>query len=100
MHRLMSNPLSAALVAWALIAGVARGQSVTPPVMAAPPDRAVVTPLVRAGEARPAPGGWILRENAAGRALQLGFSPAAEALLQELLESPETPAGEKNHLVL
>ena len=99
MHRLMSNSLSATLVGWALIAGVARGQSVTPPDMAAPPERAIVTPLVRAGEARPAPGGWILRENAAARALQLGFSPAA-ALLQELLESSETPAGEKNHLVL
>ena len=100
MHRLMSNPLFAALAGWALIAGVARGQSVTPPDMAAPLDRASVTPLVQPGETRPAPGGWILRENAAGRALQLGFSPAAEALLQELLESPETPGVEKNHLVL
>jgi tetratricopeptide (TPR) repeat protein len=100
MHRLMSNLLSAALAGWALIAGVARGQSVTPPDMAAPTDRASVAPLVQAGEARPAPGGWILRENAAGRALQLGFSPAAEALLRELLESPETPGVEKNRLVL
>ena len=82
------------LAGWTLLAGVARGQNVIPP------DRASMTPLVQAGEARPAPGGWISRENAAGRALQLGFSPAAEALLQDLLESPETPGAEKNHLVL
>ena len=52
-------------------------------------------PLVLAGEAKAAPGNWIMREAAAERALQLGFSPAAGALLQELLASPETPGSEK-----
>ena len=36
----MSNSLSAALAGWALIAGVGRGQSVTPPNMAVPTDQA------------------------------------------------------------
>jgi len=100
MHRLMSNLLSAALAGCTLSAGVGRGQSVTPPNMAAPTDQAPVAPLVQAGETKAAPGGWIMREHAAMCALQLGFSPAAEALLQELLQSPETPGAEKNHLVL
>jgi hypothetical protein len=46
------------------------------------------------------PGDWIMREEAAKRALQLGFSPAAEALLRELLASPETTGAVKNRLVL
>ena len=49
-----------------------------------------MAPLVAVGEARPAPGGWIMRDEAAKRALQLGFSPAAEVLLRELLESTDT----------
>jgi len=50
-----------------------------------------VAPLLRPGEAKPAPGDWIMREEAAKRALQLGFSPAAEALLRELLELRRRP---------
>jgi len=46
MHRLMSNLLSAALAGCTLSAGVGRGQSVTPPNMAAPMDQAPVAPLV------------------------------------------------------
>jgi len=60
----------------------------------------VAAPLMRAGEGAPAPGGWILRLGAAERSLQLGFSPAAAALLQELLASPETPATETGRLQL
>jgi tetratricopeptide (TPR) repeat protein len=95
MHRRLPHPLVAALAAGTLLAGGLRGQS-----GAAPDGNALVAPLVQPGELPPAPGGWIMREAAAGRALQLGFSPAAEALLEELLASPEVPAGARNRLVL
>jgi hypothetical protein len=100
MHRPMSHPLAAIMAVWVLAAAAGRGQDVTPPNMTAPADNAPVAPLVRAGEARPAPGAWVMREAAAERARQLGFSPAAEALLQELLQSPDTPGAEKSHLLL
>lgn len=105
MPRPTLNPLSAVLAACALTAALGRGQSgtpvvVTPPVMTAAAEPGPAAPLVRAGEAGAAPGGWIMREAAAVRALQLGFSPAAEALLRELLDSPETPGAERNKLVL
>ncbi|MFA5057991.1 MAG: hypothetical protein WC485_07750, partial [Opitutaceae bacterium] len=96
----MSHSLFAMLAAWALAAAVAHGQSITPPNLTAPADNTSVAPLMRAGEVTSAPGGWIMREAAATRALQLGFSPAAAALLQELLESPETPGAAKNRLLL
>jgi len=106
----MLYPLAGFMAAWILAAPAGRGQNITPPNLAptkpapagvtAPDDRAPDAPLVRAGEVRPAPGGWVMREAAAERARQLGFSPAAEALLQELLESPETPETEKGHLRL
>ncbi len=106
MPRPPLNLLSAALAACALTAASGRGQSGTPPVVVTPPVMAIsaepvpAAPLVQAGETRAAPGSWIMREAAAERALQLGFSPAAEALLRELLESPETPGAERNKLVL
>ena len=91
----MLNSLFVALAACVLLAGWGWGQGVTPPVMTTPG-----APLVLAGEAKAAPGNWIMREAAAERALQLGFSPAAGALLQELLASPETPGSERSRLEL
>ena len=106
----MLYPLAGFMAAWVLAALAGRGQTITLPNMTppnaapagvtAPAGSAPGAPLVRAGEVKPAAGGWVIREAAAERARQLGFSPAAEALLQELLESPETPAGEKGHLRL
>jgi TolA-binding protein len=100
MHRLLSNPLAVAIAAAMLIGAGLRGQIVTPPNLAGPSDSAPVAPLLRPGEAKAVPGDWIMREEAAKRALQLGFSPAAEALLRELLASPETTGAVKNRLVL
>jgi len=94
MHGLTSKPLAVALLAVALGGGPAGAQSVTVPGISP------AAPLVRAGEGATAPGGWIMREQAAERALQLGFSPAAAALLQELLAAPDTPATEKGRLQL
>lgn len=96
----MSHLLLAALAVWALATAVTRGQSTAPPNLTIPADPTPTAPLMRAGEAAAAPGGWIVREAAATRALQLGFSPAAAALLRELLESPETPGAAKNRLLL
>lgn len=79
---------------------VGHAQGVTPPNMSPPGDNQPVAPLVRAGEITPPPGRWIVQEEAARRALQLGFSPAAGNLLQALLDSSETPEGVKNRLVL
>jgi TolA-binding protein len=100
MHRPKWNPLAGFMAAWVLAALAARGQNITPPNMAATGDNPPGAPLLRAGEVKPAPGGWVMREAAAERARQLGFSPAAEALLQELLQAPETPGAEKNRLQL
>ncbi len=94
MHGLIWKPLAVGLLAGALFGGPAGAQT------AADPEPAPAAPLLRAGEAGAAPGGWIMREQAAERALQLGFSPAAAALLQDLLASPETPATEKGRLQL
>lgn len=112
----MFSSLAAVVVAGILAGTGLRGQNVTPPDMAAPAAKAAATPpsgaatapaetspaapLVAAGEARPAPGDWIMRDEAAKRALQLGFSPAAEALLRELLGSPESSEPVKNRLRL
>ncbi len=95
MHGLTSKLLVVALLAAALSGGPAgaRAAADQPAVPAA-------APLIRAGEGVPAPGGWIMRERAASRALELGFSPAAAALLQELLASPETPPAAKGRLQL
>lgn len=57
-------------------------------------------PLVSPAEAPTAPGPWIVREAAARRALELGFSPAAEALLRELLAAKSTPPSEHDKLIL
>ncbi len=110
MARALLKSLPATLVAGALIAGSVRGQEVTVPGLGAPPTAAPAAssgvgpapsaPLVGAAEEPVPPGGWMVRTAAAERALQLGFSPAAEALLRELLAAPDTPASEKNRLVL
>ena len=112
----MFNSLAAAVAAGMWMSAGLRGQNVTPPNMTATAGRAAATPaenpaavptattpgapLVAAGEARPAPGDWIMRDEAAKRALQLGFSPAAEVLLRELLESADTSDPVKNRLGL
>jgi outer membrane protein assembly factor BamD (BamD/ComL family) len=105
MPRLKLNSPFVVLAACVLLTGGGRGQGVTPPVMtapvaAAPGPIAPAAPLVLPGEVPAAPGGWIMREAAAERALELGFSPAAEALLQELLLSPDTPAAQRSRLEL
>jgi len=89
----------AALAAAILAAAGLRGAAV-PAEEAPASDQGVVAPLVPGAVAAQGPGGWIAREAAAQRALQLGFAPTAEALLQELLDSSETPAGARNRLVL
>jgi hypothetical protein len=94
MHGLTPIPLAFALFAGVLAAPATRAQTTTLP------EGSPAAPLMQAGEGAPAPGGWILRERAAERALQLGFSPAAVALLQELLDSPQTPAAKKGGLEL
>jgi cellulose synthase operon protein C len=112
----MFRSLAAAAAAGMLASTGLRGQTVTPPNMTTPAGSAAaapagnaavaatgttaVAPLVAAGEARPAPGDWIMRDEAAKRALQLGFSPAAEALLKELRESPETSDAVRNRVGL
>jgi TolA-binding protein len=108
MHRLMFNSLAAAIAAGMWMGAGLRGQNVTPPNMtapggnasAAPAGNAPVAPLVATGESRPAPGDWIMRDEAAKRALQLGFSPAAEALLKAMLETPGVSDAVKNRLGL
>jgi tetratricopeptide (TPR) repeat protein len=100
MHRRFSILLPAMLVAWMLDIRAGSAQGAASSAVFPAPAVAPAAPLVRASEGTPAPGNWIVREMAAERALQLGFSPAAEALLQELLESPETPGTERNRLVL
>ena len=112
----MFNSLAAAIAAGMWMSAGLRGQNVTPPNMTAaagktaaapaentaamPTGTTPMAPLVAVGEARPAPGGWIMRDEAAKRALQLGFSPAAEVLLRELLESTDTSDPVKNRLGL
>ena len=94
MHRPKWNPLAGFMAAWVLAALAARGQTITPPIMAATGDNPPGAPLLRAGEVKPAPGGWVMREAAAERARQLGFSPAAEAVCNIALSSltePEVP---------
>ena len=100
MHRLLSNSLALAAAAAILAGAGLRGEDVMRPDLAGPGGDVSAAPLLRAGEAKPAPGDWIMREEAAKRALQMGFSPAAEALLRELLELPETTGAVKNRLVL
>ena len=64
-----------------------RGQLSRAVVGLAPPGGgAPGEPLMQPGEAKPAPGAWIIREEAAKRALALGFSPAAEALVRGRLD--------------
>jgi cellulose synthase operon protein C len=100
MHRLLSNFLVLATVA-AILAGVGlRGQDMTRPDPAGPAADSPSAPLLRVGEAKPVPGDWIMREEAVKRALQMGFSPAAEELVRELLELPEATGAVKNRLVL
>jgi TolA-binding protein len=112
----MFRSLAAAAAAGMLASTGLRGQTVKPPNMTVPAANAAaapaaktpvavtgttpLAPLVAAGEARPAPGDWIMRDEAAKRALQLGFSPAAEALIRELYESPDTPDAARNRLGL
>jgi len=111
MHRSMVNSLAAVVVAGMWMSAGLRGQKVTLPSLAgpvanaaaapaAPVGPAPMAPLVALGEARVAPGDWLMRDEAARRALQLGFSPAAEALLKELGESPEASESVKNRLGL
>jgi len=104
MPRLKMKSPFVVLAASALLMAAGRGQGVTPPVMTVPAAAPVAVmpaaPLVVPGEAPTAPGAWILREAAAERALELGFSPAAEALLKELLAAPDTPAVQRNRLEL
>jgi tetratricopeptide (TPR) repeat protein len=100
MHRLLSHSLALAAAATMAVGAGLRGQEITRTNLAGPVDGTPVAPLLRPGEAKPAPGDWIVREEAAKRALQLGFSPAAEALLRELLELPEMTGAVKNRLVL
>lgn len=95
MSRLPSNFRTIALAVGMLLGGAVLGQNGTVGGGAAPG-----APLVKAGEVPAAPGGWIVREAAAERALQLGFSPAAEALLRELLAAKSTPASEHDKLIL
>jgi len=95
MHRPLLNPLAVTIAAAILVGAGLRGQNLAPPGGVAPG-----APLMQPGEAKPAPGAWIIREEAAKRALALGFSPAAEALLRELLESPDTVGAVKNRLVV
>ena len=83
-----------------MAAALLRGQDVPGPDSAVPGEGAPAAPLLRPGQAKPAPGGWVMQEEAARTALELGFSPAAEALLVGLLESPETTGAAKNRLVL
>ncbi|HTX67248.1 MAG TPA: hypothetical protein VMD31_15860, partial [Opitutaceae bacterium] len=101
------NPPLVVLAACALLAGGARGQDLTvtlpgvkAPAPAVAPAAAPASPLVLSGELPAAPGEWIARAAAAERALELGFSPAAEALLRELLASPDTPGAQRNRLTL
>ena len=107
MPRLTLNPPLVVLAACALLAGGARGQDLTvtlpgvkAPAPAVAPAAAPASPLVLSGELPAAPGEWIARAAAAERALELGFSPAAEALLRELLASPDTPGAQRNRLTL
>ena len=100
MHRPLLNPLAIALAAALLIGAGLRGQDVASSEPAGAGKRVPVAPLLQPGEAAPAPGDWIMREEAAKRSLELGFSSAGEALLRELLESPETAGAVKNRLVL
>ena len=100
MHCLPFNPWVIAIAAAISSGAGLRGQDVGPPNPGGASESAPVAPLMQPGEEKPAPGGWILREEAAKRALELGFSPAAEALLRELLDSPETAGPAKNRLVL
>lgn len=100
MHRLLTFPLAAATAVSILIAAGLRGQDLGRPSPGAPGAGAVAAPLLSPGQAKVVPGDWIMREEAAKRALQMGFSPAAEALYRELLASPEAIGPVKNRLVL
>jgi outer membrane protein assembly factor BamD (BamD/ComL family) len=100
MHRPLSNSLAAAIAAAMLTGAGLFGQNVAVPGRAGAGESVPAAPLVQPGEEQPAPGGWIMREEAAKRALALGFSPAAEALLAELLASPETVGAVRNRLLL
>jgi hypothetical protein len=100
MHRPLFSLLAATTATAFLIAVGLRGQEVGLPVVGTPDSTARAAPLLRPGEAKPIPSDSIVREEAAKCALQLGFSPAAEALLRELLESPEATGSARNRLVL
>ena len=86
MHRLFPRPPVVAATVVMMAAALLRGQDVPGPDSAVPGEGAPAAPLLRPGQAKPAPGGWVMQEEAARTALELGFSPAAEALLVGLLE--------------
>ncbi len=96
----MTLPLAATTAAVFLAAAGLCGQDAVRPDPADPGDGVAVAPLLRAGDVKPIPADGIVREEAAKRALELGFSPAAEALLRELLDVPETSGAVKDRLVL
>jgi TolA-binding protein len=100
MQRLTSNLLALTTAAAVAAGSGLRGQDVQRPEVADPGGEITSAPLLRAGEAKPDPGDRIMREEAAKRALEMGFSPAAEALVRELLELPEATGVLRNRLVL
>lgn len=100
MHRLSPHLPRAAFVLAALISVGTRAQEIMLPDAPVSAPSSAAAPLIAPEEAFPAPGGWIQRAQAAERALQMGFSTVAEALLRELLNTPGIADAARDRLTL
>ena len=61
MHRLLLNSPAAVLIGAISVGAGLRGQGVAAPNPGGSGEAALVAPLMQPGEAKAAPGGWMLR---------------------------------------